>query len=96
VDANYYVAHQNHWVVKVSLTKCEWLSPTLATLTATSGVVSCAVSDTVVDQASGAVVTASALPFAWTRNGQQPPAEVAVTLINGTWLVRADYTANPL
>ncbi|HVS58458.1 MAG TPA: hypothetical protein VHD60_01835 [Candidatus Saccharimonadales bacterium] len=88
--ADYFTAHTQGYVVKASLSNCVW--NTNVTPTTTQGVISCALSDSVIQQSTGQAVPASSLPFGWTRNDRQLPVTIKVVNQSGKWLVDSDLS----
>ena len=82
----YRVAHSNNYTVQASLSGCIW-DKRFPHPVPTSGTIYCQLNDTTINQATGATVTGSSLPFGWSRTGSQSPVDVSVVQTNGNWLV---------
>ncbi len=89
--ADYYLAHRNGYIVKTRLSQCIW-DFKIALPTANNGVVYCELNDTTVSQATGAVISASSLPFGWSHTGRQIPLTLKLVKQNHSWLVNEDIS----
>lgn len=90
-SAEYYTAHDNHYVVKARVSGCMWdvedKKPT-----ATSGDVYCDLTDTTYSSVSDQEVPSGQLPFGWTHFGPQTPVVLEMVKQDGKWLVNEDAT----
>jgi len=82
-------ARQREWAVRATVA-CRH-NPDAAVASSTQATLTCGVTDRTID-ASGGPVAAKDLPGIWPYDGAQPPALLAMTKVDGQWLVDTDET----
>ncbi len=82
-------ARQRQWAVRATVA-CRH-NPDAAVASSTQATLICAITDRTID-ASGGPVAAKDLPGMWPYDGAQPPALLAMTKVDGQWLVDTDET----
>lgn len=89
---DYDTAHADNYVVKVSINSCV-IDNSIAKPTKDDEYLFCALKDTTINKATGAVIPNSALsPSDWTKFGYQSPPTLQMVKQNGQWLVASDNT----
>ncbi len=97
VPYNYTYAHNNDYIVRVSISNCKWSSEGLKPTSSNGvdhGVIICKLVDETVNRTSQQAIPPSSLQFGWPYSGQQQSPVLGLVKQNGHWLIEGDATGN--